>query len=258
MKNSSVLLFCFFIVNFSALACNPEPGPQHFPHVRRPPRIQTGYFAVYNKLNGLISNQILSILPFATDQMDLTIVGTQDKGLMIFDGENWHFSGSDLFTFPETAVSTMVRTDKNEFYVGTSRGLYRGKLNFNSINFDLINISSQQIKNILTMSPQPGEKNHLFIGSDRFIGALKEGAFQRFYFNDNRNPTGFTSIAHTKNGVFAGCNQGLFEIKNKSLYMVPPLEGLEFPGWVTDFASSNIQVFIAASNGVFLLEKENE
>jgi hypothetical protein len=177
---------------------------------------------------------------------------------MIFDGENWHFSGSDLFTFPETAVSALVRTDKNEFYVGTSRGLYRGRLNFNNINFELINISSQQIKNILAISPQPGEKNHLFIGSDRFIGALKESAFQPFYFNDNRNPTGFTSIAHTKKGVFAGCNQGLFEIKNKSLYMVPPLEGQEFPGWVTDFASSNIQVFIAASNGVFLLEKEKE
>ena len=258
MKKLSILLFFIFALNSFTFACDPEPGPQHFPHVRRPPRIQTGYFAVYNKLNGLVSNQILSILPFDTDQANYTVVGTQDKGLMIFDGENWHFSGSDLFTFPETAVPAIARTDKNEFYVGTSRGLYRGRLNVNSINFDLINISSQQIKNILAISPQPGEKNHLFIGSDRFIGSLNESAFQPFNFNDNRNPTGFSCITHTKKGVFTGCNQGLFEIKNKSLYMVPPLEGQEFPGWVNDFSSTNLQVFIAASNGVFLLEKENE
>ena len=57
----TALLNCAAILS----ACNPEPGPQHFPTLSVPPaRITTGYFSIYNGLNGLPCNDIRSILFF--------------------------------------------------------------------------------------------------------------------------------------------------------------------------------------------------
>jgi hypothetical protein len=252
------LTILMFLIALPGFGCNPEPGPQHFPRIDLPPRIKSGYFAVYNKLNGLISNDIRSILFFETDENSFTIVGTLNKGLMIFDGKNWHYSGSELFTFPELTVSTMAQKKENEFLAGTPAGVFKAIFQNGKLKFSPVKIQHDKVRNILAISPNPEKSDELLLGSDLTAGILKNESFLPFGFADNKSPTGFSSIIHSKSGRFVGCNGGLYKIDGLQLFHYTSSEETEAPGWVNSMASLRQKLFIAASNGVFILEKDGK
>lgn len=256
MKKLWRLTFLLTILLAHAFACEPEPGAQHFPKVQAPPRIQSGYFAVYNKLNGLPCNDVRSILPFDNDNGNLTIVGTLDKGLMIFDGEKWHVSGSGLFEFPEITVAALTRAGADSFYAGTPHGILKGTFSGDRLTFSPVGIHREANLNVLAITADPTDEDKFLVGCDRIAGNLNSDVFTPFRLPEHLSPTGFSAIAHTKSGNFAGCNGGLYRIVSD---MLQPFFSAEDPiGWINAFATAEKRLFIASANGVFVLNEDEK
>lgn len=239
-------------------ACNPEPGPQHFPVLQAPPpRITSGYFSVYNGLNGLPCNDIRSILVFDTNSgKKYVIVGTADHGLMIFSDETWHTSGSGLFQFPELTVTAMIRLGDDSFLAGTPAGIFKGTIETDRITFEPVAASRKEAMNVTALARNPDEANSFLVACDRTAGILSNETFLEFRIPEHLSPTGFSAVTTSDFGSFAGCNGGIYQITGDGLH---PCQGeIEQTGWITSFAAAKERLFIASSNGVSLLKPEGK
>ena len=233
-------------------ACDPEPGPQHFPTLQvPPPRIQSGYFSVYNSLNGLPCNNIRSLLVHPTgDDAQLVIAGTRDEGLMIFDGTTWHQSGSGMFEFPAITVNSLVRIDNKSFLAGTSNGIVKGVINNGKISFSTLGKFRDENLNVLAIREIPKRENCFYIACDRVAGVLQEEQFVPFKTPEYLSPTGFSAIIGCELGELTGCHGGILRIIGANL---SPALGSDSPiGWVNDFADAEKRLFIASANGLFM------
>ena len=241
-----------------AFACNPEPGPQHFPVLSVPPaRITTGYFSNYNGLNGLPCNDIRSILFFdSPGGKNYVVVGTAGKGLMIFADETWHVGGSGLFQFPELTVTAMMRVAADNFLLGTPAGLYKGLLENEKFVFAPVETSYKDVMNVTAIARNPEEENSFLLACDRTAGVLARDTFREFKIPPHLSPTGFSAVISCDLGSFAGCNGGIYQISGDG---ITPCEGeIEKAGWVNGFATAKERLFIASSNGVSLLKPDGK
>ncbi len=239
-------------------ACNPEPGPQHFPVLSVPPaRITCGYFSVYNGLNGLPCNDIRSILFFdSTNGKNYVIAGTAEKGLMIFADETWHKSGDGLFQFPELTVTAMIRVTGDSFLAGTPTGIFSGRLENDKFVFHPVLTGYKEVMNVTAIARNPEEENSYLVACDRTAGILTNDTFREFKIPAHLSPTGFSAVISCDLGSFAGCNGGIYQINGDGL---SPCEGeIEQTGWITWFATARERLFIASSNGVSLLKPEGK
>ena len=239
-------------------ACSPEPGPQHFPTLSVPPaRITSGYFSVYNGLNGLPCNDIRSILFFdAPDGKNYVIVGTAGKGLMIFADETWHVSGSGLFQFPELTVTTMMRVSGDSLLLGTPAGLYKGRFENEKFVFEPVPTSYKEVMNVTAIARNPEEEDSFLLACDRTAGVFARDTFREFRIPAHLSPTGFSAVIACDLGSFAGCNGGIYQISGEGM---SPCDGeIEKVGWVNGFATAKERLFIASSNGVSLLQPEGK
>ncbi|MBU1106351.1 MAG: hypothetical protein KKB51_06760 [Candidatus Riflebacteria bacterium] len=233
-------------------ACEPEPGAQHFPTIKvPPPRIQAGYFSVYNSLNGLPCNNISSLLVQPMEEnAQLVIAGNRDEGIMIFDGATWHRSGGDMFEFPAVTVSSLARIDSKSFLAGTSNGIFKGEIKKNKVIFSALGKFRDENLNVLAIREMAKKENCFYIACDRVAGTLQEEQFIPFKTPEYLSPTGFSAIIGCELGELTGCHGGLYRINNANL---TPVFGDESQiGWVNDFANAEKRLFIASANGLFI------
>lgn len=247
----TIILTLFQICCIISLACDPEPGAQHFPTIDvPPPRIQSGYFSVYNSLNGLPCNNIRSLLiqPFENGQ--LVIAGTRDEGLMIFDGATWQKSGDGMFKFPALTVNSLANIDDKSFLAGTSNGLFKGEIQNGRIGFSEACKSRGENLNVLAISKMPKTEDSYYIACDRVAGKLRGDVLLPFNTPTYLSPTGFSSIIGCEIGEFTGCHGGLYRINVDNL--VPATVNENLLGWVNDFATAEKRLFVASANGMFV------
>ncbi len=257
MRYLLFVIFLTFLFAGAAAACDPEPGAQHFPSIEEPPpRIQSGFFAVYNSLSGLPCNAIRSILPFDVKDKTFTIVGTLEKGLMIFDGRRWHQSGGGLFRFPEVTVTAMTAIDENSFLIGTPAGLFKGTFANNTFDFTKTVNYREANLNVLSLARSQADKEQFLIGSDRVVGTIINDGFVPFQLPQHNSPMGFSAIISHKIGDFIGCNGGLFLSKAGAL--TPFFREDDVTGWVNGFAANEKKIIIAAANGVFEMDENRK
>lgn len=258
MRYLVCLLLIVFAAGQAAYACEPEPGPQHFPVLTQPPiRIQCGHFVVYNGLNGLPCNDIRSIMIFDVPTGGrYIVVGTSGRGLMILDGENWRVSGDGLFNFPEVTVTALAKIDDTSFYAGTSVGIFKGTYESSSLQFQQVAANQKAVMNVNAMARNPEEPANFLVACDRTAGMLSPESFTEFSIPDHLSPTGFSAVISSEFGSFAGCNGGMYQVTGNG--MAPYLGEAEKIGWVNSFAAARERLFIASSNGVSLLNKEGQ
>lgn len=259
MNKLFLLVLIMALVSFTCGACEPEPGVQHFPAMRTPPqRIISGYFTVYNTLNGLPYNEIKSILLFdAVDEKRFVIVGTSEHGLMMFVDENWHTaSDNGLFNFPEVTVTSLVKIDDTSFYAGTSAGIFKAKYFKGIFTFEQVATSHQTVLNVNALSQQPEDPKSLLVACDRTTGLLTDDNFVEFSIPKHLDPSGFSAVINSDLGSFVGCNGGLYEINGNGI--APFNTETEQIGWVNSLAKAGNRLFIASSNGVTQLTEKGK
>lgn len=249
-----LILAATFQANPIARACDPEPGPQHFPTLEVPPsRIQAGYFAVYNSLNGLPCNKIRSLLIHTSGLgEELVIAGTQEEGLMVFDGETWQKSGETTFRFPEVTVNSLIRINDNSFLAGTSNGIFKCFVENNKVKASAIGDKQSGNLNVLAISKMRDQNEVCLVACDHSVGELRSDTFAPFSIPTYLSPTGFASVIDCELGKFTGCHGGLYQINGKTLTEIPQNESTI--GWVNDFTTAEKRLFIASANGLFMTE----
>ncbi|MBF0544709.1 MAG: hypothetical protein HQM08_09760 [Candidatus Riflebacteria bacterium] len=151
------------------------------------PPVKTGYFEVHNTLNGLPSNEILSIL--ATEGR--VLVGSADKGIMFFDGSSWIAYNPDTTpAFPARTVSSIIKIDDNKFWAGTPEGIIQitgigGDYKFEKISKQE-NVS-QKIKFLM----KNGED--VWACTDQVVAKCENGVLQPVGVSEDLRPIGICS-----------------------------------------------------------------
>ena len=191
------------------LACNPEPGPNHFP----PPEkldIPVGYFELHNTLTGLPCNNIRSLL--ALD--NAVLAGTEGEGLLIFDGGTWaQYSPTSDPPFPSTTVSCFMKEPDLAILAGTPNGIVR-ITNFageKKINFELISPEGPLGPDVLSLSLATTGTG-IFAGTFYGAGILESKRINPFKILEPIPPTGFSSIKNHSMGTWFGSSDGLLRI----------------------------------------------
>ncbi len=250
--------FTFCLVIQILIACNPEPGPQHFPQPPAPvpPQITSGYFEVHNKHTGLPTNNILSVLMHGKK----VLVGSEDHGLLLFEDGNWReFNPETTIKFPAYSVSCLLKKDENTIYAGTPQGLIEIFLDPRGANpkFKLLNINSEENLNILSLSVKANSESTFIAACDKRAGKIEMGTFIPFQILDYYSPTGFSATFSNSEFSLIGCNLGLFKAIGEKL--IPfDLPGVE-QGWVSDIKTfDNKTIFFTSSNGAFAMEKNGK
>jgi len=242
--------FCiFFVISFVGLllACNPEPGPNHFPPPADP-LIPVGFFQVHNTLNGLPCNNIRSILALP----NMILVGTEGGGLMIRTGNSWNiYTDNSTPSFPSPTVSCFLKESDNTVLAGTPNGLVRiTGITEGALTFTLLPISGPLGPDILSLAKDDLGKG-LIAGTFYGAGDLVVQFINPFIVPNGRNPTGFASIRHRGTEAWFGSSDGLMKLEGRSLELrvFPPFEF----GWVQALESTNNKLFVGGAKGLFQL-----
>ncbi|MBF0501757.1 MAG: hypothetical protein HQM09_16585 [Candidatus Riflebacteria bacterium] len=248
IKSFIFLMFLVFYIPQFALACDPEPGPQHFvsPSIENPP-LSTGYFEVHNTLNGLPCNQIRCL---STASEGPLLVGTDGGGLMVYENNSWlSFSPTSTPPFPAKTVSTVIEEAGNTWLAGTPDGLVRIS-HKNGWSFEKILLQGPLSRNILFLS-----KDHedLLAGTDNGAGAIGGNMEMPFRMADGMLVTGFSCGTPWKESQLFGGGQGVFRVQSESLFPLRP-DNIDL-GWVQAFAKLGEILLIGGSKGLFRLDK---
>lgn len=250
-----LLMLSCFVFNFSivSLACNPEPGVQHFPGVPKPqpPAISSGIFEVHTTLTGLPTNKILSIKMFKKK----VYVGTADKGLLIYNGRDWKmFNPQTKPVFPSFSVTAIVSKGEDELLAGTPIGLISIKLDNKKFKFVKKNIASDDNLNVSDIGFVRGKDSYILLTCARKAGYVVSHSFAPYKLDTVFAPPGFSCVGTNESGIYFGSDQGLFIAQGNRLVKYQTNE--EF-GWVNDISSLKKQCFIAAANGTYILAGKN-
>ena len=243
-------IFFLIFINANVYSCNPEPGIQHFPPLEVPkPQITNGFFETFNRLNGLPSNNIRSLII----HKGLLLVGTEDMGLVTYDKKSWQtYNQNSQLIFPASTINSFCKKSETSILAGTPLGLIEIILNKkNKIRkFKKLPISNNQNLNILDISISSNDASELLLGCNRAVGFLNSASFIPIKFEEHLAPTGFSSVFVNKDISVAGSSNGLFEIKGG--IQIPFKSSPPITGWINDICSVNERRFYAASSeGVF-------
>lgn len=158
---------------------------------------KTQTFKYYYDANSDLSSNIL--LSLYIDEKGIIYIGTEDKGLFIFDISNNKFinyrHSSDSSSLSDNRVQCIYEDSKNNIWVGTSNGLNlfdRQRNKFNRIMNEPYNLKSISYNNITDICED--KNNILWIAT--FGGGLdryeKDGTFTK-YKSDISNPSSLSS-----------------------------------------------------------------
>lgn len=252
-----------WLVTGSLFACDPEPGVQHFPRFEVPPaRIRTGYFKVYNNLNGLPCNEIRSVLVHRSDNRQYTVVGTQDRGLQIFDGKNWTLSTpvadtNSLVVFPEATVTSLATVEDDLIYAGTPLGLISVRIKDGRFLAEKVFSASPENLNVTDIfidHNEEGKALGTLIACDRSAGLLINDEYQSFNMPRYLTPSGFNAVGIFKRKNLCGWSNGLLEVEGQNL---AGFFSIEDPcGWVSDIQTIENFVYVSCANGLFQIDIE--
>ncbi|HOY65890.1 MAG TPA: hypothetical protein PLP29_03320 [Candidatus Ozemobacteraceae bacterium] len=243
----AVLLLAGLLLLFSQTplpACNPEPGPQHFPPPAAPdPVFRTGYFELHSSLSGLPCNRIRSVLALE----EAVLAGTEGGGLMILRDGLWRAWLPDSKPpFPSRTVTSLSRGEDGIVLAATPDGLVAVSGLSSELRFERITLPTPDGTNILS-SIQSGRT--IWAGTDGTAGAVTGSRLVPCRIDGDRQPTGFGAVARHDGGVWFGSSLGLYEAR-EGLLVAPLLGGFD-QGWVQGLAPVGEWLVAAGSKGLF-------
>ena len=243
---------CIYILFISILlplpsflaACDPEPGPQHFPPPAVPnPVFKSGYFEVHNSLNGLPCNRIRSVLAL----QEAVLAGTEGGGLMVLRDGTWHaYTSRTQPAFPSETVTSLAREADDSVLAATPNGLIRITNPAADIRFDIITRPTPDGANILS-AVAAGQT--IWAGTDAAAGTVSSDQLLPFKIEGDRQPTGFGTAAHHDSMAWFGTSLGLYCAREGMLVSVP-FAGTDI-GWVQGLSPFGEWLLAASSKGLF-------
>ncbi len=233
------------VLGCALFACNPEPGPIHFPPPPEPP-VPVGYFEVFNTLNGLPGNQVRAVL----NTEDGVLVGVEGCGLLIYRKGAWRqFTASSTPPFPAATIAAFTPIpDSEDVMAGTIAGIVKiGNLRGDVPTFDPVKTKNAPSVNFLSLMQT---ETNLFGGTDNSAGEATNGIFRPFTVEGEKYPTGFGCISKHDEEVWFGTSAGLYKLSGNRIQPVFH-PGMDF-GWVQGLEILGTDLLIGGSKGMYL------
>ncbi len=233
------------------LACNPEPGPQHFPIPdiqTAPPVVRTGYFEVHSERTGLPCDRIRAVEAFD----GFVLAGTEGGGLLLYQDGAWRkFAPRTSPPFPSETVTAIIPGDsQGEAIAGTVDGIVRISGLPDKPVFRLEPLAAPCSSNVLSLAGRKGTNDAgftLLCGTNAEVGQVTGGAMIRFSPPNDRQPTGFGAVRPVGDRIWIGCEDGLYCSTGGSMDRFS-LPAADF-GWVQALENSGEELFIGGSQG---------
>ncbi|MBP7634078.1 hypothetical protein KBA41_07890 [Candidatus Ozemobacteraceae bacterium] len=245
----NIICICISLFLPSVLsACDPEPGPQHFPPPAVPnPVFKSGYFEVHNSLNGLPCNRIRSVLAL----QNAVLAGTEGGGLLILRDGTWRtYSPKTQPAFPsETVTALAPDAEANSVLAGTPNGLVRISDPGAEIRFEIITRPTPDGANVLSVV---AAGQAIRAGTDAVAGTVSGGQFVPYRIDGDRQPTGFGAAANHDGMTWFGTSLGLYCAREGMLF--PALFPGTDVGWVQGLAPLGGWLLAASSKGLFAVK----
>lgn len=247
--NNIILACVFFFLPASLPACDPEPGPQHFPPPSAPnPVFTSGYFEVHNSLNGLPCNRIRSVLAV----QDLVFAGTEGGGLMVLKDGVWRsYAPGTQPTFPALTVTSLARDiEADSVLAATPNGLIRIVNPASDIRFESVTSPAPAGTNVLAVA---AAEQTLWAGTDGTAAIVSDNRLIPLRIEGDRQPTGFGSVTHHNGTTWFGSSLGLYVAREGMLFS-RTFAGLD-TGWIQGLAPLGEWLLAASSKGLFAVRE---
>lgn len=163
-------------------------------------------FQVFN--SGLISNNLKCV---TVDQNNYKWIGTIDKGIMKFDGENFKLFNTSNSDIPSNRINTIEIDSNNNIWVGSNNGvgIFNGSIwtNYNKSNSPL---TSDDI-----LSIDFDDQGNAWIGATS--GLFKFDGINWTRYNDSDYNLWCNDIKISpENSIWIGTNSGIIKLLNDS------------------------------------------
>ncbi|HNW36603.1 MAG TPA: hypothetical protein PKM25_16820, partial [Candidatus Ozemobacteraceae bacterium] len=198
--------FLLILLISAVSACDPEPGPHHFPPPVAPePVFKSGYFEVHNSLNGLPCNRIRSVLTAG----DTVLAGTEGGGLMILKEGGWRtFSPETRPAFPSWTATSLSRGEEaDSVLAATPNGLIRISGLSSEIRFEPVTAPDPTGTNILSAILY---SRQIWAGTDGTAGFVSGNRLVPCRIEGDRQPTGFGAVTAYEESAWFGTSLGLY------------------------------------------------
>ncbi|NLI76865.1 MAG: hypothetical protein GX442_10535 [Candidatus Riflebacteria bacterium] len=239
-------------------ACNPEPGPQHFPIPdlqTAPPVVRVGYFEVHSERTGLPCDKIRAVEAFD----GFVLVGTEGGGLLLYEDGAWRkFAPRTVPSFPsETVTAIIPGENQGEAVAGTIDGIVHISGLPDKPVFRLEPMASPCSSNVLSLGGKKGTGDGAFTllcGTNAEVGQVTGGTMLRFSPPNDRQPTGFGAIRPVGDRIWIGCEDGLYSSGGGSMdrFAHPTVDF----GWVQALDAGGEELFVGGSLGGWRMKQD--
>jgi len=251
-----ILIFIFFQIFFLRgevlFACNPEPGPLHFPRLKiQMPKRKIGYFESFTVLDGLPTNRINFV-----KAIEKRVLAGTSAGLVVFEksGNGWVFkvcNSKELL--PSPVILSACGPDKfGNIFIGTNRGLTVIDKDFES-QTELLTTADGLPSNTI-QSLYMDKYGKVVVGTDRGAVVIENSNIARLKSSEEK--LNILSINGKKDNAIFGTATGSFFMESGNDLLDPITPTKDFP-WNAAIEFFNKKLYIGSVNGLLVLKNGN-
>jgi hypothetical protein len=208
---------------------------------------------IFNTGNSGLSQNWLTAL--VIDNSGTKWIGTNDSGLVSYDGTNWNIYSMMNSPLPSNKIKTLLFKN-NILWIGTSKGIVK------KTGSDFTFLS--QTMNISINSMDIDIYGNLWFASQGGLFKVTETGYIRFSDQtinfvkiDNHNVKWFGSIQNSYSGFYTPGLQTVDSSDQNTAYVNSVNYGLQFPWFYSLHLSANGTKYFGTARGLFKLDQDN-
>jgi ligand-binding sensor domain-containing protein/serine phosphatase RsbU (regulator of sigma subunit) len=202
---------------------------------------------LFNKENGLPSNQILDIIEDREGNMWFASFG---KGAIMYDDEKF-ISYNEKTGLIGSQVQYILFMDDSTFYIATEEGLLKFKKEGNRITRLNYFTTKNGLNDVGVNVVEKFNREQLWIGTNNGINILNGNNLKKFIQNDIFDNLRINSLlADSYNNMWIGTSGGLFKFSKDKLFFLDQDNGLINNEVTTIFEEKKGTVWIGTLGGI--------
>jgi ligand-binding sensor domain-containing protein/serine phosphatase RsbU (regulator of sigma subunit) len=177
---------------------------------------------MFNKDNGLLSNQILDIME---DKEGNTWFASFGQGAMMYDDEKF-LSYSEKNNIPGSQIQDILFDTGNIFYLATEEGFLKLKKEGNSIKRLNYFTAKNGLSDVGANAIAKFNKDQIWIGTNAGIDILKGSVLTRFSGNRSLANKKISSLlADSRKNIWVGTNDGYVKVSGDKMFFMNQEDG---------------------------------
>jgi ligand-binding sensor domain-containing protein/serine phosphatase RsbU (regulator of sigma subunit) len=202
---------------------------------------------IFNKENGLLSNEILEILEDREGNMWFASFG---KGAIMYDDEKF-LSYNEKNGINGSQVQDILFTDDNILYLATEEGLLKLKREGNSIRKLNLYTAKNGLNDVGVNAIEQFKPGQIWIGTNNGINILNGTSLEQFSQNNGLDNKRINSLlADSYKNMWIGTSGGLYKLSGDKLFLFNQDNGLINDEISTVFEDKKGRIWVGTFGGL--------